>query len=77
LVVATLRVMSARGEPRAMIAAFTFGVVLVIMAASSLYERSVRNASIDQIPDSSTEPSFPVPHVAGINRVESINGSNG
>jgi len=77
LVVATLRVMSARGEPRAMIAAFTFGVVLLIMAASSLYERSVRNASIDQIPDSSTEPSFPVPHVAGINRVESINGSNG
>jgi NADH-quinone oxidoreductase subunit H len=77
LVVATLRVMSARGEPRAMIAAFTFGVVLLIMAASSLYERSVRSASIDQIPDSSTEPSFPVPHVAGINRVESINGSNG
>jgi NADH-quinone oxidoreductase subunit H len=77
LVVATLRVMSARGEPRAVIAAFTFGVVLLIMAASSLYERSVRNATIDQIPDSSTEPSFPVPHVAGINRVESINGSNG
>ena len=77
LVVATLRVMSARGEPRSVIAAFTFGVVLLIMAASSLYERSVRNASIDQIPDSSTEPSFPVPHVAGINRVESINGSNG
>jgi len=76
LVVATLRVMSARGEPRAMIAAFTFGVVLVIMAASSLYERSVRNTSIDQIPDSSTEPSFPVPHVAGLNRVESISGSN-
>jgi NADH-quinone oxidoreductase subunit H len=77
LVAATLRVMSARGEPRAVIAAFTFGVVLLIMAASSLYERSVRNATIDQIPDSSTEPSFPVPHVAGINRVESINGSNG
>lgn len=77
LVVATLRVMSARGEPRSVIAAFTFGVVLLIMAASSLYERSVRNTSIDQIPDSSTEPSFPVPHVAGINRVESINGSNG
>ena len=77
LVVATLRVMSARGEPRAVVAAFTFGVVLLIMAASSLYERSVRNATIDQIPDSSTEPSFPVPHVAGINRVESINGSNG
>jgi len=76
LVVATLRVMSARGEPRSVIAAFTFGVVLVIMAASSLYERSVRNTSIDQIPDSSTEPSFPVPHVAGLNRVESISGSN-
>jgi len=76
LVVATLRVMSARGEPRSVIAAFTFGVVLLIMAASSLYERSVRNTSIDQIPDSSTEPSFPVPHVAGLNRVESISGSN-
>ncbi len=77
LVVATLRVMSARGEPRAVVAAFTFGIVMLIMAASSLYERSVRNISIDQIPDSSTEPSFPVPHVAGINRVESINESNG
>ena len=77
LVVATLRVMSARGEPRAVVAAFTFGIVMLIMAASSLYERSVRNTSIDQIPDSSTEPSFPVPHVAGINRVESINESNG
>ena len=76
LVVATLRVMSARGEPRSVIAAFTFGVVLLIMAASSLYERSVRNTSIDQIPDSSTEPSFPVPHVSGLNRVESISGSN-
>ena len=77
LVVATLRVMSARGEPRAVVAAFTFGIVMLIMAASSLYERSVRNISIDQIPDISTEPSFPVPHVAGINRVESINESNG
>jgi NADH-quinone oxidoreductase subunit H len=76
LVVATLRVMSARGEPRSVIAAFTFGVVLLIMAASSLYERSVRNTSIDQIPDSSTEPSFPVPHVSGLNRVESVSGSN-
>jgi NADH-quinone oxidoreductase subunit H len=77
LVVATLRVMSARGEPRAVVAAFTFGIVMLIMAASSLYERSVRDTSIDQIPDSSSEPSFPVPHVAGINRVESINESNG
>jgi len=74
LIVATLRVMSARGEPRAVIAAFTFGVVLLIMATSSLYERATRKVTIDEIPDSSIEPSFPVPHVSGINRVESING---
>ena len=74
MVVSTLRVMSARGEPRSVIAAFTFGVVLVIMAASSLYERSVRQSAAVEIPDSSVEPSFPVPHVSGINRVESTNG---
>jgi len=74
MVVSTLRVMSARGEPRSLIAAFTFGVVLVIMAASSLYERSVRQSAAVEIPDSSVEPSFPVPHVSGINRVESTNG---
>ncbi len=74
LVVATLRVMSARGEPRTVIAAFTFGVVLLIMATSSLYERATRKVTIDEIPDSSIEPSFPIPHVSGINRVESANG---
>jgi NADH-quinone oxidoreductase subunit H len=73
LVVSTLRVMSSRGEPRTVIAAFTFGIVLIIMAGSSLYERSVRKASQDELPDSSVQPSFPVPHVSGINRVESIN----
>jgi NADH-quinone oxidoreductase subunit H len=74
LVVATLRVMSARGAPRALIAAFTFGVVLLIMAATSLYEKANRTINVQSLPDSSVEPSFPVPHVSGINRVESNNG---
>ena len=74
LVVSTLRVLSARGEPRSVIAGFTFGVVLLIMAASSLYERSTRKSALVDMPDSSAQPSFPVPHVSGINRVESING---
>jgi NADH-quinone oxidoreductase subunit H len=74
LVVATLRVMSARGAPRALIAAFTFGVVLLIMAATSLYEKANRAINVESLPDSSVEPSFPVPHVSGINRVESNNG---
>jgi len=74
LVVATLRVMSARGAPRALIAAFTFGVVLLIMAATSLYEKANRTINVESLPDSSVEPSFPVPHVSGINRVESNNG---
>jgi len=74
MVVSTLRVMSARGEPRSVIAAFTFGVVLLIMAASSLYERSVRKGELQAVPVNNDEPSFPVPHVAGINRVESANG---
>jgi NADH-quinone oxidoreductase subunit H len=74
LVVATLRVMSARGEPRALIAAFTFGIVMLIMGGLSLYERASRTAQFDGLPDSSVEPSFPVPHVSGINRVESNNG---
>jgi NADH-quinone oxidoreductase subunit H len=74
LVVSTLRVMSARGEPRVLIAAFTFGIVLLIMAATSLYERATRQGNVEGLPDSSAEPSFPVPHVQGINRVESNNG---
>ena len=74
MVVSTLRVMSSRGEPRAVIAAFTFGVVLLILAATSLYERSVRTTASTQLPDSGVAPSFPVPHVSGINRVESANG---
>ena len=74
LVVATLRVMSARGAPRALIAAFTFGVVLLIMAATSLYEKANRTINVESLPDSSVEPSFPVPHVSGINRVKSNNG---
>ncbi len=72
MVVATLRVLSQRGEPRALIAAFTFGIVLLILMASSLYERSVNRSKENEeiaLANIATRPSFPVP---SIKRVEAI-----
>ena len=62
LVVATLRVLTAEGASQFIIGGFTLGVVLLVLAASTLYERSKvkRQAfllNIGEMP----EPSFPLP----------------
>ena len=81
MIVSTLRVMSQQGTSRAIIGAFTFGVLLVIFAATSLFERnkerirSENRASLKNFP----APSFPVPVLPGnsskeTNETEQING---
>jgi NADH-quinone oxidoreductase subunit H len=77
LIVATLRVLSQQGAPRAVVIGFSFGVVLLILAGSSLFESSKkRREREDAIGDVST-PSFPVPAIPGKitrNRTEQLNG---
>ena len=77
LIVATLRVLSQQGAPRAVVIGFSFGMVLLVLAGSSLFESSKkRREREDAIGDVST-PSFPVPAIPGKitrNRTEQLNG---
>ena len=62
MVVATLRVLSSEGASQIVIGGFTLGVVLLVLAGTSLYEKSREKAQeraydIGEMP----EPSFPVP----------------
>ena len=70
MIVSTLRVMSQRGTSRAIIIAFTAGVVLLILLVSSLFESSKKRAEKrDEIGDVPT-PSFPVPDLARFTSAE-------
>jgi NADH-quinone oxidoreductase subunit H len=77
LIVSTLRVLSQQGAPRAVVIGFSFGIVLLVLAGSSLFESSKkRRARQDTIGDFSA-PSFPVPEIPGKitrNRTEQLNG---
>jgi len=70
MIVSTLRVMSQRGTSRAIIVAFTAGIVLLILLVSSLYESSKKRAEraneIGEVP----VPSFPVPDLARFTQSE-------
>ncbi len=62
MVVATLRVLSSEGASQIVIGGFTLGVVLLVLAGTSVYEKSKEKAherayDIGEMP----EPSFPVP----------------
>jgi len=62
MVVATLRALSAEGASQSVIFAFTFGIVLLVLAGTSVYEKSKKSAEarakdVGDMP----EPSFPVP----------------
>ena len=64
MIVSTLRVMSQRGTSRAIIVAFTAGVVLLILLISTLFESSQKRAEKrDELGDV-PPPSFPVPDLA-------------
>ena len=62
MVVATLRTLSAEGASQSVIFAFTFGIVLLVLAGTSIYEKSKKSAEarakdVGEMP----EPTFPVP----------------
>jgi len=62
MVVATLRTLSAEGASQSVIFAFTFGIVLLVLAGTSIYEKSKKSADarakdVGEMP----EPTFPIP----------------
>ncbi len=66
MVVSTLRVMSQQGTSRIIIYAFTMGIVVMVLIASSLYDRSKKRAeeelhNLGDVP----APTFPVPALPG------------
>ena len=62
IVVATLRALSANGASRFVVAGFAGGVVLLVMALSSAWDKSKERAKI-QPEFEVNEPSFPVPKI--------------
>jgi NADH-quinone oxidoreductase subunit H len=64
MIVSTLRVMSQRGTSRAIIVAFTAGVVLLILLVSTLFESSQKRAAKRDALGDVPAPSFPVPDLA-------------
>ena len=77
LIVATLRVLSQQGAPRAVLIGFSFGVVLLILAGSSLFESSKKRREREDAIGEVSTPSFPVPAIPGKitrNRTEQLNG---
>lgn len=72
LVLATLRVMSQRTVNRLVILGFSMGVVLLVVLASSLYDRSAQKAkSLHGLPDLPA-PRFPVPSLPGESNAANI-----
>jgi NADH-quinone oxidoreductase subunit H len=65
LVVSTLRVMSAHSVGRFAVTGFAFGVVLVIVATTSLFDSNRRKQQIADAIGEQPEPSFPVPMIPG------------
>ena len=73
LIVATLRVLQQEGASRSAIIAFATGVVILVMAASSLFERNKEKVRAIELPEGEA-PNFPVPSLP---QVQSINVSGG
>ena len=64
MIVATLRTLSSEGASQTVIGGFTLGIVLLVLAGTSIYEKSKAKAQeraydIGEMP----EPSFPVPQM--------------
>jgi NADH-quinone oxidoreductase subunit H len=77
LVVSTLRVLSQQGAPRSVLIGFSFGIVLLVLAGSSLFESSKKRRAREDALGDVAAPSFPVPAIPGKNlksRTEQING---
>ena len=72
LIVATLRVLQQQGANRAMIIAFAAGVVLLLMAVSSLVDRS-KKVSGDPLAEGE-DPQFPVPSLPHLRSISVTGG---
>ncbi len=71
VVVATLRLMTQEGASQFLIAAFTGGVVLAVLIATSLYESSKkRNEELARFVPEMPTPSFPIPALPSRKEVE-------
>jgi len=73
LIVASLRVLQQEGAPRSAILAFAAGIVIIVMAMSSLVERNKEKVRSADLPLGEA-PNFPVPSLPN---VQSINVSGG
>ena len=63
LVVSTLRVMTQQHTSRAIVAAVAVGVVLIVFAASNVYESNKRRRASEDALGEVAVPNFPVPHI--------------
>ena len=76
IIVATLRALSTQGAPRIVVAIFAGGVVLLIMALTSLWDRA-KQAAKEQ-PELDVEaPSFPVPSLPNLSNMPNRPTSGG
>jgi NADH-quinone oxidoreductase subunit H len=73
LIVASLRVLQQEGAPRSAILAFAVGVVIIVMAISSMIERNKVKVRSADLPEGEA-PNFPIPSLP---QVQSINVSGG
>ena len=73
LVVASLRVLQQQNAPRSAIVAFAVGLVILVMGASTLFERNKAKVRSTDLP-AGEAPNFPVPELP---HVQSINVSGG
>ena len=77
LIVSTLRVLSQQGAPRSALIGFSFGIVLLVLAGSSLFESSKKRREREDALGEVAAPSFPVPAIPGKmnkTRTEQLNG---
>ena len=77
LIVSTLRVLSQQGAPRSALIGFSFGIVLLVLAGSSLFESSKKRREREDELGEVVAPSFPVPAIPGKmnkTRTEQLNG---
>ena len=77
MIVSTLRVLSQQGAPRAVLIGFSFGIVLLVLAGSTIFESSKKRRALEDALGDVPAPSFPVPSIPGKiikNRTEQING---
>jgi len=65
MIVSTLRVLSQQGAPRAVLIGFSFGIVLLVLAGSSLFESSKKRRALEDAIGEFPAPTFPVPAIPG------------